>query len=62
MTGPIVRIYISNESDVDEAVRLIDDAGFKNDLDGYDRIMVQEKDVDDVINLFDTNGIKYQII
>ena len=62
MTGPIVRIYISNESDVDEAVRLIDDAGFKNDLDGYDRIMVQEKDVDDVIDLFDTNGIKYQII
>ncbi len=47
---------------LDEAVKALDDAGVKNDLDGGNRIMVSNCDVDYAAMIFTDNDIDFDYL
>lgn len=55
------RIFI-NSSDMDEAVKLLEDNYIKFDYDSGDRLMIHERQIDEALDLFDENFIDYEVM
>ena len=56
-----VRMLV-DEDRLDEAIEILDDNRITNDLDGGDRIMVNDRDLLEIEELFDEAGIDFDII
>lgn len=53
----MIRFYIQNLEDFDEACEALDSCGVKFELDGGDRIMVDDSFYDDVLDAFEEYDI-----
>lgn len=53
----MIRFYIQNLEDFDEACEALDSCGVKFKLDGGDRIMVEDELRQDALNIFDEYDI-----
>lgn len=56
----MIRFYIQNLEDFDEACEALDSCGVKFELDGGDRIMVDDFFYDDVLDAFEEYDIEYE--
>lgn len=56
----MIRFYIQNLEDFDEACEALDSCGVKFELDGGDRIMVDDSFYDDVLDAFEEYDIEYE--
>lgn len=56
----MIRFYIQNLEDFDEACEALDSCGVKFELDGGDRIMVDDSLYDDALDAFDEYDIEYE--
>lgn len=53
----MIRFYISNPDDFDEACEALDSCGVEFELDGGDRIMVEDELRQDALSIFDEYDI-----
>lgn len=56
----MIRFYIQNLEDFDEACEALNSCGVKFELDGGDRIMVDDSLYDDALDAFDEYDIEYE--
>lgn len=56
----MIGFYIQNLEDFDEACEALDSCGVKFELDGGDRIMVDDSLYDDALDAFDEYDIEYE--
>lgn len=56
----MIRFYITNLDDFDEACEALDSCGVKFDLDGSDRIMVEDELRQDALDVFAEYDIDFE--
>lgn len=56
----MTRFYIENAEEFDRACRLLDKRDVPYDIDGGDRIMVDDSFYDDVLDAFEEYDIEYE--